>query len=247
MKLWEKIFNGALVAVLVGSVSWFIINEYNKFNVSTYDIPKEVIVEPNKIDWSPLIPAVSSITLFFLRYFLIERKTKKKLNKIPLYDHLMFDTIEDIISNDIMHRTFGSEGRTEAIRTMILVQLDTYRESFKSFVQDNQEFDDLHDFRKKLRAAIFKMQDETIKKWRERLLPELLIVKYSDLYKQRIDLLLGDVLAVTLTNTDPLEALNAFFNEARIVFMTGLQDDAIMALRAMNGELNGLTFNGKKL
>jgi len=247
MKLWEKIFNGALVAVLVGSVSWFIINEYNKFNVSTYDIPKEVIVEPNKIDWSPLIPAVSSITLFFLRYFLIERKTKKKLNKIPLYDHLMFDTIEDIISNDIMHRTFGSEGRTEAIRTMILVQLDTYRESFKSFVQDNQEFDDLHDFRKKLRAAIFKMQDETIKRWRERLLPELLIVKYSDLYKQRIDLLLGDVLAVTLTNTDPLEALNAFFNEARIVFMTGLQDDAIMALRAMNGELNGLTFNGKKL
>lgn len=247
MKLWEKIFNGALVVVLLGSVTWFLINENTKFNVPAYNIPKEVVEEPNKIDWSPLIPAASSITLFFLRYFLIERKTKKKINKIPLYDHLMFDTIEDIISNDIMHRTFGSEGRTEAIRTMILVQLDTYRESLKTFVQDNQEFEDLHDFRKKLRSAIFKMQDETIKRWKERLLPEALIIKYSALYKQRIDLLLGDVLAVTLTNTDPLEALNAFFNEARIVFITGLQDDAVMALRAMNGELNGLMFNGKKL
>ena len=43
------------------------------------------------------------------------------------------------------------------------------------------------------------------------------------------------------------EALNTFLNDARIVFRSGLLEDVLLALRSMNGELSGLTFNGKKL
>ena len=77
---------------------------------------------------------------------------------------------------------------------------------------------------------------------------QMLIDKYGALYKHRIDLLLSDVLSATLMmSVENNEALNTFLNDARIVFRSGLLEDVLLALRSMNGELSGLTFNGKKL
>ena len=158
MKLFDKVLNSVLVTVLVGSITWFLIYEHDKFNISTYEVPEQVIEQPNKIDWAPLIPGVSSIAVFFLRYFLIEKKKKKK-NGVPLTDHLIFDTIEDMVENDVKHRSFGSEGRTEAMRVMITIQLDTYASTLRKFIEDNPNFENGTDFRKKLRSCIFKMKD----------------------------------------------------------------------------------------
>lgn len=247
MKLFDKILNTALIVTLLGSVFWFLFYEHEKFNVSTYEIPEQIINDPGEIDWAPLIPGVTSITIFFLRYFLLERKKKKKY-EIPLTDHLIFDTIEDMVENDVKHRNFGSEGRTEAMRVMITIQLDIYSSTLKKFIEDNPKFEDGSDFRKKLRACIFKMVEDTNKQWHERQLPQPLIDKYGALYKHRIDLLLSDVLSATLMiSVENNAALNTFLNDARIVFRSGLLEDVILALRSMNGELNGLTFNGKKL
>jgi hypothetical protein len=246
MSLLDKIINSVLLVVLAGSLVWFLVHEHEKFKVEPQNIPKEIITEPNKIDWAPLIPGVTSISLFFLRYFLLERK-KKQSNPSSLNNHLVFDTIEDILENDLEHKNFGSEGRTEVMRLMISIQLNVYRDELKTFIENNKKFEDANDFRKKLRICIFRMVDKSQDKWRELNVPQILINKYSAMYKQRIDLLLSDVLAVSLTNVNPIDALNTFLNEARVVFKTGLQDDALMALKSLNGDLNNLTFNGKPL
>jgi len=243
MKLWEKIFNGILVFILIGSITWFITTQHDNFNFSD----KATISVENNIDWNSLVPGISSVTVFFLRYFLIERKKKKK-SSTSLTDHLIFDTIEDMVENDVKHRNFGSEGRTEAMRIMITIQLDTYAATLRRFIEENPKFEDGTDFRKKLRSCIFRMVEDTNKRWVERQLPQPLINKYSALYKHRIDLLLSDVLSATLTmSVENNEALNTFLNDARIVFRSGLLEDVLLALRSMNGELSGLTFNGKKL
>jgi len=248
MKLFDKILNSTLILILAGSLSWFAIFEHDKFNVPVYEVPEEVVEKPESIDWAPLIPGASSIAVFLARYFLIERKKKKAKLKLPLTDHLIFDTIEDMIENELKHRNFGSEGRTEAMRTLISIQLETYGEFLKEFILINTKFDSSADFRKKLRSCIFDMVNKTEKRWQERQLPQKLIDKYSALYKQRIELLLSDVLvASTISNVENNEALETFLNDARIIIRTGLQEDVMVALRALNGELSGLTFNGKKL
>jgi len=246
MKLTDKIINSVLLVILAGSLLWFLIHEHEKFKVEPNQIPREIVTEPNKIDWAPLIPGATSITLFFLRYFFIERK-KRVFASTNLSNHLVFDTIEDILENDLEHKDFGSEGRTEVMRVIISIQLNTYREELKNFIEMNRTFEDSNDFRRKLRTCIFKMVDKSQDRWRELHVPQLLINRYSALYKQRIDLLLGDVLTASLTNNSTIEALNTFLNEARVVFKTGLQDDAIVALKSLNGELNKLSFNGKPL
>lgn len=213
-----------------------------------YNIPKEIVEEPNKIDWAPLIPGITSVAVFFLRYFLIERKKKKTNIKDSLSDHLIFDTIEDMIENDLKHRTFGNEGRTEAMKTLITIQLQTYSEALKEFILENPSFENSAEFRKKLRSCVFDMVNKTEKRWQERQLPQPLIEKYSALYRQRIELLLSDILAASITSSvENNAALETFLNDARIIIRTSLQEDVMVALRSLNGELSSLTFNGKNL
>lgn len=247
MKLFDKILNSVLIVTLAGSLTWFAIYEHDKFHVPTYDVPKEVVEEPQNIDWAPLIPGASSIAVFLARYFLIERKKKRTENKEPLTDHLIFDTIEDMIENDVKHRRFGSEGRTEAMRVLITTQLEVYKDALRNFIIENPSFENGTDFRKKLRACIYTMVETTEKEWKEKQIPQALIDKYSSLYRQRIELLLSDVLAASFSSVENNAALETFLNDARIIFKTGLQEDVTVALRSLNGELNGLTFNGKKL
>jgi len=245
MTRFDKIVNIGLSTIIVISLLWFFIYEYSKYNIVPESIPKEIIHEPNKIDWAPLVPGVTSITLFLLKYFLGERRKKKTIP--TLKDHIIFETLEDILENDIKHRTFGNEGRTDAIKLLIIIQLTTYRDALEQFIEDNPEFDSPVEFRRKLRTCIFKMVSDTEKEWQQRQLPSPLIRKYSVLYKQRIDLLLSDVLLSSMSNLENNEVMEVFLNEARVIFKTGLQDDVVTALTLLNGELQGLTFNGKPL
>jgi hypothetical protein len=233
--------------VLLFSLGWFLIHEHEKLGIPTKQIPQELIEEPSKIDWAPLVPGITSITIFFLRYFLIEKRKKKTSQKTSLLDHLVFDTIEDLLENDIEHRTFGSEGKTEVMRAMIRTQLETYRDSLKDFVINNSSFESQADFRKKLRGCVFDMIDLTEKRWKERNIPQVLIEKYSAFYKQRIDLLLSDILSASFEEPLNENNLKTFLNDARIIFRTGLQEDVVMALASLNGELDGLIYNGKTI
>jgi hypothetical protein len=245
---WSKVLGFGLGLVMFFSAVWLVINLETKRQVSKYHTEQHIVQQqPDNFNWGPIATGSSSIILFLLKYFLGERKEKKK-NKGSLQNHIVFDTIEDLISNDIKHLTFGSEGRTEAMRALLTIQLETYRRVLKEFIINNPTFEDSADFRKKLRHCIFQMVDETENNWRERQIPHPLIVKYSALYIQRIELLLSDILTATVTSSiENNEALDVFLNDARIVFLTGLQEDVMMALRSLNGELTGLTFNGKQL
>lgn len=242
---FDKMVNIGLSIIIVVSLLWFFIYEYSKYSIVPEQVPMEIVKEPNKIDWAPLVPGVTSVTLFLLKYFLGERRKRKRVP--TLKDHIIFDTLEDLLENDIKHRTFGSEGRTDAIKTLITIQLTIYRDSLKQFIEDNPEFESPVEFRKKLRTCIYKMVSDSEKEWQQRQLPMPLIRKYSTLYKQRIDLLLSDVLLSSMSNLEHNEVMEVFLNEARVVFKTGLQDDVVTALTLLNGELEGSTYNGKPL
>lgn len=239
-----KIFNYIVITIFVISVVWFVLANLSHFQTQT----PPVYYSPIHIDLEPFIAALSGIILFLLKYFLIERKKLVESKKYSLSDHLIFDTIEDLIENNLKFLNFGNEGRTEAIRLMIKIQLKTFSEVLKEFINKNIEYEDGNDFRKKLRACIFEIISKTEKRWREANIPELLIEKYNSLYKQRINLLLSDVLTASmLVSVKNNKALENFLNDARIILLTSLQEDVVMALKALNGELQNLTFNGKNL
>lgn len=239
-----KIFNYIVIIILVISAVWFVLANLSYFQIQT----PPTYHPPIHIDLEPFVAALSGIILFLLKYFLIERKKLFEPKKYSLSDHLIFDTIEDLIENNLKFLNFGNEGRTEALRLMIKIQLRTFSEVLKEFINKNIEYEDGNDFRKKLRACIFEIISQTEKRWREANIPELLIEKYNSLYKQRINLLLSDILTASMVVTvKNNKALENFLNDARIILLTSLQEDAVMALKALNGELKNLTFNGKNL
>lgn len=245
---WSKVLGVGLGILLFFSIIWFLINAETRKQLEKFHAPTE-IVQQEPFNWGPIATGTTSITLFLLKYFLIERKKKKKgeLSSGDLKDHTIFDTIEDMLENDLKYKNFGSDGRTEVMREIIYIQLDTYRTALKQFISDNPSFEDHTDFRKKVRACVYKMIDECEARWEQRQIPKPILNKYSDLYKQRIDLLLGDIVNASFSSLENNEAINVFLNDARIIFKTGLQEDVMFALRSLNGELKDLTFNGKAL
>ena len=250
MTVLKKIINFGLSAIIVGSIGWFLIHEAGRHNLIPVT-PQGVILEEEEpgIDWIPLVPAMSSISVFLLRYFLLERKKKKKtqIKEVSLLDHMLFDTIEDLIANEIPHMDFCTSGRTEMFRALLCQQLETFRDQLKSFIHDNSSFESSADFRKKLRQRLYKIVEECEHEWASRQIPRAAIEKYNQFFKGRIELLSSDITMSSLVEGTPEEALESFLNEVRTVFKIHLQVDVMNALNSLNGELDGLTYNGKKL
>jgi hypothetical protein len=247
MTLYKKIVNVGLIAIIVGSIGWFLIHEYIDHSPSYPITQLEQIEEPG-MNWIPLIPAISSVTVFFLRYFLIERKKKKKVKEISLVDHVLFETIEELINNEIPYMQFGTPGRTEVFKALVCEQLETFRDNLKEFIYENPEFESSTLYRKKLKQKIYEIVENCEHEWRSREIPEIVINKYNHFFRDRINLLLADITTSSLRYAgQPEEALEAFLNEVRMVFKLHLQTDALRALDNLNGELDGLIYNGKRL
>jgi hypothetical protein len=254
MTVLKKIINFGLSAIIMGSISWFLIHEFDRHDLFPTPQGKTIVKEvpgeeKEPIDWVPLVPAMSSVSVFFLRYFLIERRKKKKtqVKEVSLLDHILFDTIEDLIANDIPHMRFSTLGRTEMFRALLCQQLETFRDQLKDFIQENPSFESSADFRKKLRQRLYKIVEECEHEWRARQIPKAAVEKYNHFFRGRIELLSSDITMSSLLEGDPEEALESFLNEVRTVFKVHMQRDVMNALNSLNGELDGLTYNGKKL
>ena len=256
MKIPKKVLDIALITIIIGSVGWFLIHEYTRHEETLFTkdtrveeiMPDEVVSEKRPgMDWAPLVPGITSIGVFLFKYYWNQKK-KKKPKEVFLEDHILFDTIEELINNEIPYMQFGSEGRTEVFRALICEQLETFRDGLKDFISENSEFESGTVFRKNLRQQIYKIVGDCETEWQARQIPQVVIDKYNHFFRGRIDLLLSDITMSSLRYSGrPEQALEAFLNEVRTVFKLHLQVDAQHALNNMNGELNGLTYNGKKL
>ena len=247
MTLLKKIVNIGLLVVVLGSITWFLVHE-SKRGISTVTEVHQELVETPGIDWMPLLPGATSITVFFLRYFLIERKNKKKPREIFLGDHILFETIEELINNEIPYMQLGTPGRTEVFKALLCEQLETFRDNLKAFIDENSEFESSAEYRKKLKQTIYDIVEDCEHEWQARQIPQLVIDKYNYFFRDRINLLLSDITTSSLRYAGrPEKALEAFLNEVRMIFKLHLQTDGLHALDGLNGELDGLTYNGKKL
>ena len=247
MTLLKKIVNIGLLVVVLSSITWFLIHESKRGIQTVTEIHQELVEDPG-IDWIPLLPGATSMTVFFLRYFLIERKKKRKPKEIFLGDHILFETIEELINNEIPYMQLDTPGRTEVFKALLCEQLETFRDNLKAFIEENLEFESSVEYRKKLKQAIYDIVEDCEHEWRARQIPQLVIDKYNHFFRDRINLLLSDITTSSLRYAGrPEKALEAFLNEVRMIFKLHLQTDGLHALEGLNGELDGLTYNGKKL
>lgn len=253
-KIHKKIINFILISIMVGSLGWFLIHEIQRNTVLESFTKRELLLEREVlpgIDWETLVPGISAVVVFFLRYFLIERKKKIKLPKeyvkkeVDLEDHILFDTIQDLIENHIVHMQFGTPGRTEMFKALLCQQLETFRDRLKEFV--SQTFKSKADLRKRLRNELYKIVDVCEQEWLAREIPQIVIDKYGKFFKGRIELLSSDITSLTFRENTADEALADFLNEVRTTFRMHLLRDVMSALDHLNGELDGLSYNGKKL
>ena len=247
MTLLKKIVNIGLLVVVFGSITWFLIHELKREIHTVKEVRQELVEDPG-VDWIPLLPGATSITVFFLRYFLIERKKKRNPKEIFLGDHILFETIEELINNEIPYMQFGTPGRTEVFKALLCEQLETFRNNLKTFIEENLEFESSAEYRKKLKQTIYDIVEDCEHEWQARQIPQIIIDKYNHFFRDRIDLLLSDITTSSLRYAGrPEKALEAFLNEVRVIFKLHLQTDASHALNSLDGELDGLTYNGKKL
>lgn len=246
---FKNIVNIVLIIIAVSSFSWFIIQDINK-NIPVKTTNTVTQETNNNSNWEALIPGATSVLLFFLKYFLIDKKTLKKSKNSKdqtLLEHQLFNDFDIIVENDLKHIVFGSQTRTELMQTLISIQLDTYRSELISFINSNKDFDSWGDFRTKFRTCILDMDEQAKRNWSNRQIPEIVIKKYSSFYNPRIKLLLSDVLTASLTSKTYDDAVSFILNEFRIIVRTSFLNDSLQALSSLNGELTGSIFNGKPL
>ncbi|KKK68019.1 hypothetical protein LCGC14_2948240, partial [marine sediment metagenome] len=168
---------------------------YSKQTVK--EVRKELVEDPG-VDWIPLLPGATSITVFFLRYFLIERKKKRSPKEIFLGDHILFETIEELINNEIPYMQLGTPGRTEVFKALLCEQLETFRDNLKAFIEENLEFESSAEYRKKLKQTIYDIVEDCEHEWQARQIPQIIIDKYNHFFRDRIDLLLSDITTSSL-------------------------------------------------
>ncbi len=247
--MFKTLINFGLAIIIAGSIGWFLFHEYSRRDYKYLDNPQKTFInKPEKgIDWAPLVPGITSILVFLFKEY---RGRKKRNMPLPvsLSDHILFDTIEELINNEIPYMNFGTPGRTEVFKAILSEQLETFRDSLKDFIIENPKFESNTEYRKKLKQKIYKIVETCEQEWQARQIPQIVIDKYNHFFRDRINLLLADITTSSLRYIGkPEDALEAFLNEVRTVFKLHLQTDALHALNNLNGELDGLTYNGLKL
>lgn len=195
-------------------------------------------------DWIALFPSLAGLLLFLLKYVMYDRKKKEE----NLEQHPVFVELEQSI-REISTMSFKTEGRTLLFRTMLGIQLNSYTKKLREFLKKNKTFTSLPDFNQKCKNLILDTLEDYEIQWKLRGVPDLVITKFNLLHKDRINLLLKDIDTITLyrSGNDYNTGLFMVCTAITLVLKLGLQNDGIKSLVDLNGELNGLQFEGKEL
>ncbi len=190
------------------------------------------------------------IGYLIIKWFLYDRKTKQtenSINETLLCSHPIFSVIQEILARDIKNINFDSEGRTEIFRTMVAEQCLAYENNIRKFINEEKNFTSTGDFRNKARMMVIRAINDYEKRWKELNIPDIVIEKYKEWHSGRLEVLLNEIDTISLyrhsksyeqTTYEVLLSISALLK-------FGVTNDSMRALEELNGELNGLVFNGK--
>lgn len=206
-----------------------------------------------------LISALSGILIVFIKFGLnrYEKFKNKKVIEDPnrkseLFDnafHPIFSDIDQIIDNEIAKLKIGSEGRSLIFQVMLREYLYSIKFCLNRFLRENKEFESSWDYRTKVRLLMSEMKDHAELRWKNVQIPEIVINRYLAWSKDREDLLLSDIDTIIFHHGLGSYDETTFYILTALDFVIklGITNDAINTLGSLNGELNGLIFQGKKL
>ena len=249
MKKFSKAINIILVIIMLVGGIWAAHNYLFLKKEVKIDVIEEPKTEP--FNYEPFIPVASAILLFFLKYYFYDKKKLKIeiTRKFNNEKHPIFMEINELLTVEIDHLDFGSEGRTEMFRLMLSTQLRSYERCLRAFLGTNKTFVDSADFRAKSRALIFDIMNAYQQRWRELDIPEPVITTYRKWHGDRIELLLSDIDTIAFYKVSQSydESVFYFFNSILFLLKLGIAHDSIKSLQSLNGHINKLTFKGKLL
>ena len=247
-----------LVLALLGPV-WFIasVHTVNESN-------SHVLVEPqlkqfsdttkiaekkpeSPIHWEGLIPSITALITFILKYYWYDRK--QKVPKLTTDEsHPLFTELEQSLFN-IKSISFGNPGRTDMFRVMLSEQHSIFAEQTRKFVLDKEEFKSTIDFRTQCRQLITSITKAYEDRWVQLGIPEVVITKVRNTYQGRLELVMSDIDTIAFYRAENNYDDALFYILTSILFMLkfGTTLDSIKLLKELNGELKGYKFNNKEL
>ncbi len=209
---------------------------------------KTSIIKEDSSGMSPtiiaaLISTVGSTGLGLLLFYLNNRK---KRSKVSLQKHPIFSAIEEVLTTDLKRVNLGTAGRNKLFKFMLQTQLETYSKLVGEFVDKDQKWNSLTDFREDVRSLILSINQECDNMWAAGGVPKIAIFKFKEFNDPRINILLSDIDTIIFYKnySSHEEALFVIFEFLSFVLRLGLSNDSIKALMVLNGDLTGIEFQG---
>jgi hypothetical protein len=219
----------------------------------TNESPREVTQkDPEEIDWKPFLPMVTSVLIFFLKYFLYdykkESKTLEKPNTEIVIEHPIFKELENL-TMDISHYTFGNEGRTELFRDMLRIKYTVFGQLIKKFQEQKHVFNSPVEFRNAYKELIREIQTDYEEKWAVSEIPSIVVDKFRKIRSPRIALLYSDIDTIAFYKAQDDYDQAGFYILTTLLLMLkfGLTFDNLKTLKELNGELSNIKYKGKCL
>lgn len=256
------IINIVLIVIFLTGVGLFIIQSNNISSSKTLDTVSTVVSKDttriltppsaSPTNWEGLATALISLLSFgFKSYYEYKQKSKESQHlEYNNSQHPVFDIIDELQLNDLRNLNLGTIGRTMIFRDILTIQIGAYETALREFI--TSKFSDGTDFRVRARRLFLKIVEDYEKRWATFGIPTLVIDRYKCLQESRIKLLLSDVETLTFyrlsdNTTDFNEVVFYLLTHASIILRLAVSSDSLEALKALNGSLKEVVYNGHNL
>jgi len=241
---FSSILNIILIVIMLSGLFVYIYDINYTDKVATKGTKVEQVVQHTKqpLPWEPLLIASTSILLFFLKYFLID-KPKTKIHAIDNSKHSLFVSTLNINYAELPSIRLASEGRSIMYRDMVRAEVDIVSSLAMEFVENNSTFLNPTDFKQKIFKLLIRITEDTEKTWKLEGVPRLVIDTYRDIEYDRIQILKSSVEDIALYAEENWDsAIREFLNSLNTHIQLFITEDTIEVFNRLNGKLTGIKY-----
>jgi len=242
---FSSILNIILIVIMLSGVIVYIYDinyPTKKETIAATKTEQVTTTTKQPLPWEPLLIAGTSILLFFLKYFLID-KPKIKSHEIHNEKHSLFISALNINYSELPSVKLTSEGRSLMYRDMVKAEVDTVSSLALEFVESNRTFLNPTDFKQKIFKLLIRITEDTEKTWKLEGVPRLVIDTYRDIEYDRLQILRASVEDIALYAEENWDsAIREFLNSLNTHIQLFITEDTIEVFNRLNGKLTGVKY-----
>lgn len=243
---FSSILNIILIVIMLSGIIVYIydINYPSQVSPASKVKTEQVVANTKQLlPWEPLLIASTSILLFFLKYFLVDKPKEKKVHEIHNEKHSLFVSALNMNYAELPSIRLSSEGRSIMYRDMVKAEVDTVASLAMEFVESNHTFTSPTDFKQKIFKLLIRITEDTEKTWKLDGVPKLVIDTYRDIEYDRLQILKSSVEDIALYAEDNWGAgVREFLNSLNTHIQLFITEDTIEVFNRLNGKLNGVKY-----